>query len=840
MKEISRTAKSSAGRRTRSGSSKKRTAASDPQVLTAGDLENWGFDQKNMKILLIHGVNTNEDTNPYGPWITAITSGLQNEKFGGSIVPSTFNYNDIFASYSSDPNVYLDATLKLLADALKNSVLPRTMAAGAPGEQPGPDFMSELRWSAGMVAQWVSEADLRADCRKRLSAAIQGSKPDIIFAHSLGTLLCYDLLCGDNGDNATGIFTNGTLVTFGSQIGNTFIKDSMWRNLGMLPVGTWINLYNPHDPVFVAPLDIKADRFYPFVPVFGSYFFDLSAHEVTQGNGHPGYLDSPVTNKYLWSLLTGGNTAALIEKNMGIMRLIQNDPARVNVPKGLITQPGATGASPRTTSSAAGLSAEFFLAPSTAFSSMETQQAVTSGAIPGWKSILATASPSQTLNRGHQGLGRGTIYELGAGGTADDIGRPLTRQCDCSGFVCWAIGVPRECPPGSDHWLYTDNIWEGGGDVGKGLFDEIQQGAAQTGDLYVYPAPNSSSHGHIAIITAVTNGAPNQILHCSLSNFERTGDAVRETTPIVFTQNKISRIMRPNYDALRRTADQQAVSAASGATSRITDLAEQMPGNGERESVALNAAAPALQRIDTLYEVYYSDETRRQERRDVQLYSLEDRAGFFHRGSMQIDVDGSPRAYYPQDSSTLRLDLVANAGRDSKTYVQGTVYGRVLAKGPRRGFYVSATSLRFDPRIMWQCDNFVDAEAIPYFIYPPNRNGVELGDLGIIVHIPTMTWTSAIFGDSNDSQRVSEASLRVAVNLGLSKIDPVTLEVIGKSAGDGIDNQEFFYLYFPGSAFTPVENAPHWPENSISNTATAKFQLWGGLDMVRQCLQQMS
>ena len=122
---------------------------------------------------------------------------------------------------------------------------------------------------------------------------------------------------------------------------------------------------------------------------------------------------------------------------------------------------------------------------------------------------------------------------------------------------------------------------------------------------------------------------------------------------------------------------------------------------------------------------------------------------------------------------------------------------------------------------------------------PPHRNGVEPGDVGIIVHIKTINWTPAIFADSNDEQRVSEASLRVAVNLGLSKIDPATLQVTGLTAGNGDDARDFFYLYFPGSAFSPQQSAPDWPESAIRQAAAAKFAVWGGLDMVRQCLNQI-
>lgn len=245
--------------------------------------------------------------------------------------------------------------------------------------------------------------------------------------------------------------------------------------------------------------------------------------------------------------------------------------------------------------------------------------------------------------------------------------------------------------------------------------------------------------------------------------------------------------------------------------------------------------------VDTLYEVFYSDTAKKQLRRDVPLYKLTDRIGFFHKGSMQIDVDGSPRAYYPGNANPLRLDNLSSADSQggSTTYIQGKKTGSVTALGPRPGFYVSATSLRMSEQRMWDCDNFVDAENVPYFVHPPGRNGVKLGDVGIIVHVPTWKWTAAIFGDSNDQRRVSEASLRVAVNLGRSKIDPNTLKVAGLSASNGDDSRNYLYLYFPGSTLAAAPSAPHWPEKAIQAKAQPLFTKWGGLDMVKECLQHI-
>lgn len=102
-----------------------------------------------------------------------------------------------------------------------------------------------------------------------------------------------------------------------------------------------------------------------------------------------------------------------------------------------------------------------------------------------WKDLLQTASTAQTLARAHRALGLGTIYKLGKGGF--NPAKPMTPSCDCSGFVAWAIGIPRELPPGSDKWLDTDAYYAGGKPVKTGLFGQVAIIDAEPGDLLVYP-----------------------------------------------------------------------------------------------------------------------------------------------------------------------------------------------------------------------------------------------------------------------------------------------------------------------------------------------------------------
>ena len=166
-----------------------------------------------------------------------------------------------------------------------------------------------------------------------------------------------------------------------------------------------------------------------------------------------------------------------------------------------------------------------------------------------WKDTLATAGTQQTLARAHSALALGTIYKLGKGGF--DPVKPMTAQCDCSGFIAWAIGIPRELPPGSDKWLSTDEYWAGGKPVKAGLFTQILLKDAVAGDLLVYP-DSGGSQGHISIINQVDNNMPTFIIHCSSGNFKNFNDAIRITSPAVFLSgNHPTRTMRINYELLK-------------------------------------------------------------------------------------------------------------------------------------------------------------------------------------------------------------------------------------------------------------------------------------------------
>lgn len=140
------------------------------------------------------------------------------------------------------------------------------------------------------------------------------------------------------------------------------------------------------------------------------------------------------------------------------------------------------------------------------------------------------------LARARSAIGRGVKYRLGAGGMNPRGESPgnVANECDCSGFVCWALGISRQ----TDHplyvrfnggWINTDAMVHDA-QASTGFFTRIPE--ARVGSIVVYGArPPRRKVGHVGIVTAV---APEVlVLHCSHGN-ARAGDAIWETDLGVF------------------------------------------------------------------------------------------------------------------------------------------------------------------------------------------------------------------------------------------------------------------------------------------------------------------
>jgi hypothetical protein len=122
---------------------------------------------------------------------------------------------------------------------------------------------------------------------------------------------------------------------------------------------------------------------------------------------------------------------------------------------------------------------------------------------------------------------------------------------------------------------------------------------------------------------------------------------------------------------------------------------------------------------------------------------------------VEIDADGAPNAYHPNDTG---LDALANAGfphggwpsvlvtdpeNNGRPFVQRT--------GPFAGFFVSKTSLEDPNAPTTEPRRYVDATAFPYIVFPGAFEQLEgtgvLGDIVLAKHIQRGLTSSALVAD---------------------------------------------------------------------------------------------
>lgn len=115
----------------------------------------------------------------------------------------------------------------------------------------------------------------------------------------------------------------------------------------------------------------------------------------------------------------------------------------------------------------------------------------------------------------------------------------VVRACDCTGFLCWSLGISRKAPRREpwtqpDGWINTDSIWNDAMHDGA-LFRRIDRAAP--GCVVVYPkAGSQENYGHDGLVTEVDGqGVATRVIHCSAVNFKSAPfDAVKETAPDAF------------------------------------------------------------------------------------------------------------------------------------------------------------------------------------------------------------------------------------------------------------------------------------------------------------------
>jgi hypothetical protein len=201
-----------------------------------------------LKVLGVHGLGDQQHTTWKVDWPKAFAAVFPQPE-GLEIEFEFVEYDDIFESVNLSAWEVAGAVAKLAASGV-GSLFKRER--GVLGDVP-----HTIRWSAGYVVAWVNDKDFQKRSRARVFERIKAFEPDLVLAHSLGSLVTYNALTHKDAAAAdmAPLLAKATYVTFGSQINNPFVIGNLTNGrVQALPVAFWHHLYNKHDDVFTAPI----------------------------------------------------------------------------------------------------------------------------------------------------------------------------------------------------------------------------------------------------------------------------------------------------------------------------------------------------------------------------------------------------------------------------------------------------------------------------------------------------------------------------------------------------------------------------------------------------------
>ena len=207
-------------------------------------------------------------------------------------------------------------------------------------------------------------------------------------------------------------------------------------------------------------------------------------------------------------------------------------------------------------------------------------------------------------------------------------------------------------------------------------------------------------------------------------------------------------------------------------------------------------------------------------------YKLDDASVVF-LGRLEIDADGSPRAYGPANKG---LDDTADAGSDGNWYALATDAPQCAPSGkplvqkdgdPSPGYYVSRTSMTSgescrDPR------SYVDAETIPFVALPKAIATATCQGRLVAVNANGAT-KMAMQADDAPAFGYGEASIALAKDLGINS----------NPRSGGLDRRSVVYVVFQRRMGFPDSAA------EVRTKAQSVFDKWGGTARLAQCREAL-
>lgn len=180
------------------------------------------------------------------------------------------------------------------------------------------DFNSVIN-KLNMVVNWVSSEELRVKLRKHISDYLKEHNPDIVCAHSLGALICYDLFSNYDEMQHLKEYLKDDFIflSMGTQIGSCSVQRIYQGRITPIKYGMWFNLHNENDRVLTPPIPLADDYVNRFVPLKTTF---------SDGDGINHKAESYLSAPQFWRIVGGLENIPTRATTRSIPRLMMSMP----------------------------------------------------------------------------------------------------------------------------------------------------------------------------------------------------------------------------------------------------------------------------------------------------------------------------------------------------------------------------------------------------------------------------------------------------------------------------------------------------------------------------------
>src|SRR5262245_36437354 len=171
---------------------------------------------KKLKILGVHGLGDHRNSTWKEDWTAALRAAFPGQQ-AIELEFAFLTYDDIFEKVDLSVWDTMQAVWKLARSGVTTAMRRR--------RGPISDVSDRVRWTAGYVVAWVEHEKFKEATRARVLETVANEQPDLLLAHSLGSLITYNALTHADAQRAAvaPAIARMRYVTLGSQLGNPFV-----------------------------------------------------------------------------------------------------------------------------------------------------------------------------------------------------------------------------------------------------------------------------------------------------------------------------------------------------------------------------------------------------------------------------------------------------------------------------------------------------------------------------------------------------------------------------------------------------------------------------------------